>query len=124
MVDGGDDDDDGGVSVVAELVGAVDVELPTGSAKLSEPWLCWRETSCPRWAFCCGAVDVFISVVVAVVGATVIIRRVASWRCHARTMMKLLVGVGSGRAVRGNLARMSQMSDWEGGDVEVGAMLD
>ena len=48
MVDGGDDNDDGGVSVVAELVGAVDVELPTGSAKLSEPWLCWRETSCPR----------------------------------------------------------------------------
>ena len=98
MGDGGNDDDDGGVSVVAELVGAVDVELPTGSAKLSEPWLCWRETSCPRWAFCCGAVDVFISVVVAVVGATVIIRRVASWRCHPHTMVIWVASAVAGRS--------------------------
>ena len=32
-------------------------------------------------------------------------------------------GVGSGRAVRVILARISQMSDWEGGNFQVGAML-
>ena len=38
MVDGSDDHDGGGVG--AELFGAGHVEIPTGSAKLSEPWLC------------------------------------------------------------------------------------
>ena len=72
----------------------------------------------------CVTGTVAISIVVVVVGAAVVIWRVALWRCHSRTMVKLLVGGGSGRAVRGNLARMLQMSDWEGGNVEVGAMLD
>ena len=35
MVGGDDSDEDGGVGVSTELVGAGDVELPTGSAKHS-----------------------------------------------------------------------------------------
>ena len=35
----------------------------------------------------CGAIAAVVSVVVVVVGAAVVIRRVASWRCHERTMV-------------------------------------
>ncbi len=52
MVGGDDNDDDGGVGVGTELVGAGDVEFPTGSAKLSGPWLARRRV-CPRLAVSC-----------------------------------------------------------------------
>ena len=59
MVDGGDNDDGGGVGVGTELVGAGDVELPTGSTKLSGPWLARRRLG-PSWV-CSAAVLLSLS---------------------------------------------------------------
>ena len=89
MVGGDDNDDDGGDGVGAELVGMGDVEFPTGSAKLSGPWLARRRLG-PRWAFCCGAIAAVVTVVVLAVGATGVIRCVAPWRCRWRTVVSRL----------------------------------
>ena len=97
MVGGDDNDDDGGVGVGTELVGAGDVELPTGSAKLSGPWLARRHLG-PRWAFCCGAFVVVVTVVVVVVGATGVIWCVAPWRCRPRTVMVMMALAVAGRS--------------------------
>ena len=97
MVDGGVDDEDGGVGVCTELFGAGDVELPTGSAKHSGPWLARRRLG-PRWAFCCGAVAAVVTVVVVAVGATGVIRCVAPWRCRPRTVMVVVALVVAGRS--------------------------
>ena len=86
MVDGGVDDEDGGVDVRTELFGAGDVEIPTGSAKHSGPWLARRRLG-PRLAFCCGAVVGVATVVVAIVSATGVIWCVAPWRCRPRTVV-------------------------------------
>ena len=97
MVGGGDNNDGGGVGVGTELVGAGDVELPTGSAKLSGPWLARRHLD-PRGAFCCGAVAAVVTVVGVAVGATGVIRCVAPWRCRPRTVMVVMASrnVGGG----------------------------
>ena len=98
-MDGVDNDDDGrvGVGVGTELVGAGGVELPTGSAKLSGPWLARRRLG-PRWAFCCGAVVVVVTVVVVVVGATGVIWCVAPWRCRPRTVVMVMALAVAGRS--------------------------
>ena len=67
MVGGGGNDDDGGIGVGTELVGAGGVELPTGSAKVSGPWLARRRLG-PRWAFSYGAAVVFVVIVVGATG--------------------------------------------------------
>ena len=59
MVGGDDNDDDGGVGVSTELVGAGDVELPTGSAKAFGTVAGGRRVG-PRLAVSCVAVAVVV----------------------------------------------------------------
>ena len=47
----------------------------------------------------CDAVGAVVGAVVVVVGAAVVIRRVASWRCHGR-MMVMMLGDGDGGKAR------------------------
>ena len=80
MAEGGGNTDSDGVGGGRDLVGAGGVELPTGSAKAFGTVAGGRRVG-PRLAVSCVAVAVVVG------GAAVVIRRVASWRCHARTMM-------------------------------------